>query len=88
LLHDASFVFRTGHAFIIGSSISPESDVDVTGRTSGSCNISSRDSLEIHINAGDLTALRAVLNTWLRLVQIADEMVMIVEQEEKKGWGV
>jgi len=88
VMHDGSFTFRTGHAFIIGASISPESDSDLTERTSGSCNVCAGDCLEIHIKALDLTALRAALNTWLRLVQIADEMIMVVEQEEKAGWGV
>ena len=78
--HEASFTFQTQDADIISASLTPESDTDKDGRSFGLCRKVSDDSLEIQIKAEDLTALRAALNTWLRLVQIAEEMVLTTKK--------
>ncbi|MDD1723640.1 MAG: hypothetical protein LUQ07_00775 [Methanospirillum sp.] len=73
--HEASFCFYTKDATIIAASLIPESDETPDGRSWGTCRIISPEKLEIRIQADDITALRASLNSWLRLVQIAEEMV-------------
>ena len=35
----------------------------------------SDECIEISIHAADLPALRAALNSWLRLIQVASEMI-------------
>jgi len=74
MIHKAIFTFETPDAGIIAASLKPESDKE-EGRAWGMCRALSNTSFEIHVNAEDLTSLRAALNTWLRLVQIAEEMV-------------
>ena len=78
--HEALFTFHTQDAPIIAASLMPESDTHAGGRTWGECSVRDEASLAIHIHAEDLTALRAALNTWLRLVQIADEMVQTTKK--------
>lgn len=73
--HEADFVFHTPEAYLIAASLMPESDSEPGGRSYGECLLISNAALALHIRAEDLTALRAALNTWLRLVQIAEEMV-------------
>lgn len=73
--HEATFDIETPDAEILASSIIPESDSDPGGRSMGRCTLLSSDILRVEIRAEDLTALRAALNSWLRLIQIADEMV-------------
>ena len=84
VIHEASFLFKSSFAQFIAAAIIPESDTDPSGRSTGLCTLENDDSLEIHITAVDLTALRAALNSWLRLVQVADEMVMIIKGENKR----
>ena len=73
--HEAVFEIQTPDAEILASSIIPESDSSPGGRSMGRCILLSSDSLRVEIGAEDLTALRAALNSWLRLIQIADEIV-------------
>ena len=78
--HEALFTFHTPEARIIAASLIPESDGNKDGRSCGVCRLGCDDFLEIRIRAEDLTALRAAINTWLRLVQIAEEMVLTTKK--------
>jgi KEOPS complex subunit Pcc1 len=78
--HEAVFTFDTSDAGVIAASLAPESDAGEIGRSRGSVHAVSDNSLQIRIQADDLTALRAALNTWLRLVQIAEEMVQTTKK--------
>ncbi len=78
--HEAVFTFTTPNAAVIGACLLPESDTGEIGRTTGCVRSVTDTSFEIHITAEDLTALRAALNTWLRLVQTADEMVQTTKK--------
>ncbi|HOJ96156.1 MAG TPA: KEOPS complex subunit Pcc1 [Methanospirillum sp.] len=78
--HEAVFTFDTPDAGVIAASLVPESDNGEIGRSRGSVHAVSDTSFQIQIQADDLTALRAALNTWLRLVQIAEEMVQTTKK--------
>ena len=79
-MHEAIFTFDSPDAGIIVASLIPESETDGTGRSCGKIRKTSESSFKIDIQADDLTALRAALNTWLRLVQIAEEMVQTTKK--------
>ncbi|MGV8107987.1 KEOPS complex subunit Pcc1 [Methanospirillum sp.] len=80
MMHEAVFTFQTKDAGIIAASLIPESDTEEMGRSYCECTKISDTAFEIHIQAQDLIALRAALNTWLRLVQIAEEMVQTTKK--------
>ena len=78
--HEAVFTFETPDAGVIAASLYPESDSGEEGRSHGQVKVISESSFKIHILADDLTALRAALNTWLRLVQVSEEMVQTTKK--------
>ena len=80
MIHEASFVFSTPDAPLIAASLMPESESEPVGRSCGRCMIRDDMTLTIEIRAEDLTAFRAAVNTWLRLVQIAEEMVQTTKK--------
>ncbi len=77
MMHEAVFSIITEDAGIIQAALSPESETEELSRSEGTCVITGPDSMEIRIKADDITALRAALNTWLRLLLVASEMVVI-----------
>lgn len=71
----AEFIFETREATKIYQALTPEledelarSNVDLVR-----CN----DSVQLRIEGNDIVSLRAALNTWIRLIKIAFEMVNI-----------
>lgn len=80
MIHEAFFTFDTPDAEIIVATLKPESDASEEGKSRGLAKAVSNSSFEIHVQAEDLTALRAVLNTWLRLVQVSEEMVQTTKK--------
>ncbi|ABD41992.1 conserved hypothetical protein [Methanospirillum hungatei JF-1] len=80
MMHEAIFTFETPDTGVIVRSLLPEAETDGAGRSWGTITETSESSFEIRIRAEDLTALRAALNTWLRLVQIAEEMVQTTKK--------
>ena len=77
--YKAVFEFRTPVAGMIYDSVVPESE-DM-GRSFASVELKSGDSISLSVYAEDVSALRAALNTWLRLINIADEMQEVVKDE-------
>jgi KEOPS complex subunit Pcc1 len=75
MIHRAVFRIETCSTPILFQAISPESDDDFSGRSQCRCRMSAENILEISLYASDLPALRAALNTWLRLIQVASEMI-------------
>lgn len=52
----------------------------------GSARVSIKSSaLTIEINADDLPAMRAMLNTYLRTLQVAESVARVVEEKEGSG---
>jgi len=72
-LHTAEFRFTTPHAEQIYRSLLPELADEVNPRTATHCRIDG-ETLVLTVEAEDLAALRAALNMFLRLVNVADEM--------------
>jgi len=72
LQHTAEFRFTTPHAERIYRSLLPEL-ADENPRSATRCSIEG-ETLVLIVEAEDLAALRAALNMFLRLVNIADEM--------------
>jgi KEOPS complex subunit Pcc1 len=71
--HTAEFRFTTPHAGQIYRSLLPELAEEVSPRTATRCRIDG-ETLVLTVEAEDLAALRAALNMFLRLVNVADEM--------------
>ena len=73
LQHTAEFRFTTPHAERIYRSLLPELADEVNPRSATRCSLEG-ETLVLIVEAEDLAALRAALNMFLRLVNIADEM--------------
>ena len=84
MIHEAVFTITSHDAPRIVSSLEPEEKEQDLPRSTGTCRLIDQDTAELLITADDITALRASLNTWLRLVQVASEIVVISKQWEDK----
>jgi KEOPS complex subunit Pcc1 len=73
-LHEAIFRFSTSHAQLIYKALAPELSDEVNPRSITRCWLEGDDSLVLKVEAQDVAALRAALNMYLRLVNVADEM--------------
>ncbi|WP_343221835.1 KEOPS complex subunit Pcc1 [Methanocalculus chunghsingensis] len=71
--HHAEFWFETPHAARIYEVLAPEA-CDETGERSHAMISCNGDRLSLSVTAGDIPAMRAALNMWLRLITIAEEM--------------
>jgi KEOPS complex subunit Pcc1 len=78
--HTAVFRFRSGHAIQIYQSLLPELPDEVNPRSSTRCELDGPDTLVLTIEAQDTASLRAALNMYLRLVNVADEVVSLVRR--------
>lgn len=74
--YEAVFEFKTPMAVRIFESVVPESE-DM-GRSFASVKLEGENRISLFVQAEDVSALRAALNTWLRLINIADEMQEVV----------
>jgi len=72
--HEAVFRFRTEHAGRIYQSLVPELADEVNPRSVVECRLEGDDTLVLKVTARDTSSLRAALNMYLRLVNVADEM--------------
>jgi len=75
IMHEAVFRIESPHATIISESLNPEEEEEYPGRSRSTCTRHAENILEVSIRASDLSALRAALNTWLRLIQVSSEMI-------------
>jgi KEOPS complex subunit Pcc1 len=73
-LHHATFRFSTPHARKILSALNPELSDEVNPRSQTRCWLEGQETLVLAIEAQDIASLRAALNMFLRLVNVADEM--------------
>mgnify|MGYP002344277296 CR=1 FL=1 len=71
--HTAVFRFITDDARALYLSLFQEMD-DVGDRSSARVRLEDEHTLVLEVTATDIPALRAALNTWLRLITIAIEM--------------
>jgi KEOPS complex subunit Pcc1 len=78
--HTAVFRFRSDHADQIYKALQPELPDNVNPRSSTRCTLEETDMLVLTIEAQDTASLRAALNMYLRLVNVADEVASLVEK--------
>ena len=71
--HTAVFRFTADDARALYLSVCQEMG-DVGDRSSVRVRLAGDDTLVLEVTAADIPALRAALNTWLRLITIAVEM--------------
>ncbi|MCK4270860.1 MAG: hypothetical protein KAW93_10315 [Methanogenium sp.] len=71
--HEATFRFESESAHFLYDAVKPEIE-DVSGRSVAEVWLEGNRILVIRVCAEDVSALRAALNTWLRLINIAKEM--------------
>ena len=76
--HEALFRFTTTHAERIYRAIEPELSDEVNPRSTTQCWLDGTDTLVLKVEAQDTAALRAALNMYLRLVNVADEMQQLI----------
>lgn len=74
MLHEAVFRFSTPHSQQIYRALVPELSDDVNPRSTTRCWPEGENTLVLKVEAQDIAALRAALNMFLRLVNVADEM--------------
>ena len=72
--HEAVFRFTTEHAGRIYQSLLPELADEVNPRSLVACRLEGDDMLVLTVTAQDTSSLRAALNMYLRLVNVAYEM--------------
>ena len=75
--HTAVFTFRCDCAESIYKSVAPEED-ELMGRSSASVILEDESTLLLKVEAEDIPALRAALNSWLRLINIAKETEEVI----------
>jgi len=73
-LHEATFRFSTSRARNILAALGPELCDEVNPRSHTLCWLEGEETLVLAIRAQDIASLRAALNMFLRLVNVADEM--------------
>jgi len=75
--HDVIFRFTTPRAGRILRSLEPELADEVNPRSRVACRLDGNDTLVLTVEADDTPSLRAALNMYLRLVNVADEMQQV-----------
>jgi KEOPS complex subunit Pcc1 len=75
--HEAIFRFTTPSAGRILRSLEPELADEVNPRSRIFCRLDGDDILVLTVEADDTSSLRAALNMYLRLVNVADEMQQV-----------
>lgn len=75
--HDVIFRFTTNRAGRILRSLEPELADEVNPRSRVRCRLDGDDTLVLEVEADDTPSLRAALNMYLRLVNVADEMQQV-----------
>jgi KEOPS complex subunit Pcc1 len=78
--HEAIFRFSTDHAEQIYRALQPELSDEVNPRSITRCWLEGPTILILQVCAEDSAALRAALNMYLRLVNVADEVQGLVKK--------
>ena len=76
--NEAVFWFESDHAGRIYQALQPELADEVNPRSTISCQLEVEHMLVLTVTAQDTSSLRAALNMYLRLINVADEMQEIV----------
>lgn len=76
--HEAVFRFTTKNAQKIYGALLPELSDEVNQRSKARCVLEADEVIVLSVAAEDLSAMRAALNMYLRLISVADEMQDLV----------
>jgi len=77
-VHEAIFRVDYRDARHLLAAIEPEAQDEVGPRTTTKVWLEGEETLVLQVLAADISALRAALNMWLRLINVAYEMQEIV----------
>jgi len=84
MAHRATFLFETPNASAIHASVGPEeAGEEWCGRSAARIRREA-NTLVLEVEAADLPALRASLNMWLRLVNVADEVCDLARARQRR----
>jgi KEOPS complex subunit Pcc1 len=72
--HNAVFRFTGAAAEAVYRAVAPEMAGEINPRSCAECWIEPSGTLVLSVGASDISALRASLNMWLRLINVAMEM--------------
>jgi KEOPS complex subunit Pcc1 len=78
--HEALFRFSTDHAEQIYRALEPELSDEVNPRSATRCWLEGATTLVVKVESEDTASLRAALNMYLRLVNVADEVQCLVKK--------
>lgn len=73
----AEFAFETEAAEIIYRAVQPELNDNFSERSAIGLSVEEANRLVLSIKAKDPVSLRSALNTWFRLIQIAQEVLEV-----------
>ena len=71
----AEFIFETETAETIYRALLPELDDNFSQRSVIGLSLEDANKLVLSVKAEDVVSLRSALNTWFRLIQIAQEVL-------------
>ncbi len=71
----AEFTFETETAETIYRALLPELDDNFSQRSAIGLSLEDENKLVLSVKAEDVVSLRSALNTWFRLIQIAQEVL-------------
>lgn len=71
----AEFIFETETAETIYRALLPELDDNFSVRSAIGLSLEDANKLLLSVKAEDVVSLRSALNTWFRLIQIAQEVL-------------
>ena len=77
----AKSVIETDQALIIYRTLIPELETPVTDRAEIDLQVID-DRIVLKVDASDLISLRSTMNTWLRLIQVAYEVLQHITEEQ------
>jgi KEOPS complex subunit Pcc1 len=78
------FTFEIESAEMIYRAVLPELNDNFSERSAIGLYLKDRNELVLNIKAQDPVSLRSALNTWLRLIQIAQEILEVADDNNKK----
>ena len=76
----AEFIFETETAETIYRALLPELDEKFSERSEIGLSLEDAERLVLRVKAEDVISLRSALNTWFRLVQIAQEVLEVADE--------
>jgi len=71
----SEFIFETETAETIYRALLPELDDNFSQRSAIDLSLEDANKLVLSVKAEDVVSLRSALNTWFRLIQIAQEVL-------------